>query len=146
MSDTQYGIRIPREIQFKPYDALVFIGKTPPPAAYFSFTGFVFLRRIFLPEDQGELDKYMSTANEWAKVFYVTYPDKHHALDPYPAPEMQVRGTGKTALTGMKFCGIVQSTLRNDQRYFLGSEIDCTMDNLMNTGDTKEDDNCRRSR
>jgi hypothetical protein len=186
ISDTQYGIRIPREIQLEPYDALVFIGKTPPPAAYFSFTGFVFsrydgegkerkvifssigdtinpyrintlsgkppfdkdimivitadrgtdqrirkaakkagiqqammntmvvpssvvklgkneeadtmvfLQRIFLPEDQGELDKYMSTANEWAKVFYVTYPDKHHALDPYPAPEMKVRGTGKT--------------------------------------------------
>jgi hypothetical protein len=29
-------------------------------------------------------------------VFYVTYPDKPPKLDPYPTPEFQVRGTGRT--------------------------------------------------
>ncbi len=186
ISETIQGMRVGREMQLEPYDAVVFIGKTPPPVAYFSFTGFVFSRyvgegkdrneifssigdtinpyrihtlnkkhpfdkdvmivmtadrgtderiqkaarqagfpqsimntmvvpssvvklgkddkadtlvfiqRMFLPANQDDLNKYMDTSNEWAKVFYVTYPSKPPKLDPYPTPEFQVRGTGRT--------------------------------------------------
>jgi len=186
ISETIEGMRVGRMMQLEPYDAVVFIGKTPPPVAYFSFTGFVFdryvgegkarneifssigdtinpyrihtldkkhpfdkdvvvvmtadrgtderiqkaarqagfpesimntmvvpssvvklgkddkadtlvfIERMYLPESQDDLNNYMATSNEWAKVFYVTYQNKPPALNPYPTPEMQVRGTGRT--------------------------------------------------
>jgi hypothetical protein len=179
-------IEVPRDIQLEPYDAVVFIGKTPPPAAYFSFSGylfdyydegepnkrkvvfsslgdtisphrinvrnkklpydqdvvivmtpdrgtnarvwkaahhariphylmntfvvpssvvnlgkgddkdrFVFLQRIFLPDDENDLETYLKDAEKWATVFYLTFP-KPPALNLYPMPEVKVRGTGKT--------------------------------------------------
>jgi hypothetical protein len=38
----------------------------------------------------------MNTSSQWARVFYVTYSGKPAKLDPYPTPEMLVRGTGRT--------------------------------------------------
>lgn len=177
-------IRVPRDIQLEPYDAVVFIGKTPPPVAYFSFSGylfdrqyegeperrvlftslgdtinlhrihtfnkkkpfnqdvvivmtpdrgtnarvweaakrarfpkylmntfaipssvvklgkgddkdkFVFLQRIFLPESDADLESYLKDPG--ATVFYLTLPKATPTpLDPYPMPEVKVRGTGK---------------------------------------------------
>jgi hypothetical protein len=51
---------------------------------------------MYLPVNQDDLNHYMDTSSEWAKVFYVTYPKKPSKLDPYPTPEIQVRGTGRT--------------------------------------------------
>lgn len=186
ISETYQGVRVGREMQLEPYDAVIFIGKTPPPVAYFSFTGFVFDRyqgegkerkqifssigdtinqsrvntldkkhpfdkeviivmtadrvtnervqnaakqagfpqsimntmvvpssvvklgkdekadtllfveRMYLPANQDDLNNYMDTSSQWASVFYVTYPVKPAKVDPYPAPEMLVRGTGRT--------------------------------------------------
>jgi hypothetical protein len=186
ISETYEGVRTGRVMQLEPYDAVIFIGKTPPPVAYFSFTGFVFdryqgegkdrkeifssigdtinqtrintldkkhpfdkdviivmtadrgtdqkiqkaaqragfpqsimntmvvpssvvklgkdekadtllfIERMYLPSNQGDLNNYMDTSSQWANVFYVTYPGKPSKLDPYPTPEMLVRGTGRT--------------------------------------------------
>jgi hypothetical protein len=186
ISEEYEGVRIGREMKLEPYDAVIFIGKTPPPAAYFSFTGFVFDRyqgegkerkqifssigdtinhtrintldkkhpfdkdviiimtadrgtnervqhaakqvgfpqsimntmvvpssvvklgkdekadtlvfveRMYLPANQDNLNTYMDTSSQWASVLYVTYPGKPAKVDPYPTPEMLVRGTGRT--------------------------------------------------
>ena len=186
ISEPYEGVRVGREMQLEPYDAVIFIGKTPPPVAYFSFTGFVydrydgegkarqqifssigdtinqsrintldkkhpfdkeviivltadrgtnervldaakqagypqaimntmvvpssvvrlgkdekadtlvFVERMYLPANQDDLNNYMNTSSQWASVFYVTYPKKPAKLDPYPTPEMLVRGTGRT--------------------------------------------------
>ncbi|MDD2581608.1 MAG: hypothetical protein PHR66_06405 [Desulfuromonadaceae bacterium] len=186
ISETYEGVRMGREMQLEPYDAVIFIGKTPPSVAYFSYTGFVydryngegkdrkqifssigdtinlsrintlekkhpfnkeviivmtadrstnesvmnaakqagfpqsimntmvvpssvvklgkdekadtllFVERMYLPADQDDLNNYMDTSGQWASVFYVTYPEKPAKLDPYPTPEMLVRGTGRT--------------------------------------------------
>ncbi len=181
-----YTIQVPRDIQIEPYDAVVFIGRTPPPVAYFSFSGylfdiydegepdhrrvvfsslgdtinphrinvhdrkfpydqdvvivmtpdkgtnarvwkaakharipldlmntfvvpssvvhlgknvdkdrFIFLQRIFLPDDENDLETYLKDVKEWTTVFYLTFP-KAPPLDPYPMPGMKVRGTGRT--------------------------------------------------
>ncbi|MRR53431.1 MAG: hypothetical protein EG822_02825 [Deltaproteobacteria bacterium] len=186
ISETYEGVRVGRGIQLEPYDAVIFVGKTPPPVAYFSFTGFVFDRyngygmdrlqifssigdtinqsriktldkkhpfdkevmivmtadrdtnekvtnaakqagfpqeimntmvvpssvvklgkdekadyllfveRMYLPANLDDLTTYMNTSSQWASILYVTYPEKPAKLDPYPTPEIIVRGTGKT--------------------------------------------------
>jgi len=186
ISEPYEGVRVGREMQLEPYDAVIFIGKTPPPVAYFSYTGFVysryngegkdrkqifssigdtinhsrintvdkkhpfdkdviivmtadqgtnesvlnaakqagfpqsimntmvvpssvvklgkderadtliFVERMYLPANQDDLNNYMDTSSQWASVLYVTYPEKHAKLDPYPTPQMLVRGTGRT--------------------------------------------------
>ncbi|WP_136523975.1 hypothetical protein [Geomonas ferrireducens] len=186
ISEPYEGVRVGREMQLEPYDAVIFIGKTPPPVAYFSYTGFVysryngdgkdrkqifssigdtinhsrintidkkhpfdkdviivmtadqgtnasvlnaamragfpqsimntmvvpssvvklgkdekadtliFVERMYLPANQDDLNNYMDTSSQWASVLYVTYPEKPAKLDPYPTPQMLVRGTGKT--------------------------------------------------
>lgn len=201
ISETYEGVRIGRGIQLEPYDAVIFVGKTPPPVAYFSFTGFVFDRyggegkprqqifssigdtinhsrintldkkhpfdkeviivmtadrgtnervldaakqagypqaimntmvvpssvvrlgkgekadyllfveRMYLSANQDDLNTYMDTSSQWASVFYVTYPDKPAKLDPYPTPDMLVRGTGKTEVDLMPALDSLESAI-----------------------------------
>ena len=201
ISEPYEGVRVAREMLLEPYDAVIFIGKTPPPVAYFSFTGFVFSRyngegkerkeifssigdtinqsrintldkkhpfdkdviivmtadrgtnesvlnaakqagfpqsiintmvipssvvklgkdekadtfvfveRMYLPANQDDLNNYLDTSSQWASVFYVTYQEKPAKLDPYPTPQMLVRGTGRTEADLMPALDTLESAI-----------------------------------
>lgn len=71
----------------------------------------LFVERMYLSANQDDLNTYMDTSSQWASVFYVTYPDKPAKLDPYPTPDMLVRGTGKTEVDLMPALDSLESAI-----------------------------------
>ncbi|WP_028323321.1 hypothetical protein [Desulfatirhabdium butyrativorans] len=71
---------------------------------------FVFLQRVFLPENKAEFDSYLNTASQWAQVFYLSFPDQS-SLRPFLMPEMKIRGTGKTEVDMMPALDRLESTI-----------------------------------
>ncbi|MGD9972289.1 MAG: hypothetical protein AB7S77_04445 [Desulfatirhabdiaceae bacterium] len=71
---------------------------------------FVFLQRVFLPDNQADLDAYMNTANQWAQVYHLSFPGQN-SLSPFPMPQVTVRGTGNTEVDLMPALDRLESVI-----------------------------------